>query len=229
MNYPDDFNVPTFAAGKSIATSRAMGIGIMSGFLIIIFLCGILVWTIRSVRVEPYILATGGINDEWVVIAPSNERPRIEMSRNQVIQQSLLWKFVQDWFLISKDKEVNAKLWDSSCQRTDCDTSDTLTPCKIFCAVGDELFRRFKQDVLPTYEKIVSNTDSWSPNVDSIRITPVGRVSDAGGTWRVELSVTRGDGTIMNILAYAKIAQSRKFHDSTMGYYITDFNAYRIN
>ena len=227
MNYPDDFNVPTFAAGKSIATSRAMGIGIMSGFLIIIFLCVILIWTIRSVRVEPYVLATGGINDEWRVITPGNNRPRIEMTSNQIVQQSLVWKFVQDWFSISPNNDINAEMWDSSCQRTDCETFDASTPCKIFCATGDGLFRRFKEDVLPTYEEIADSGEYWAPVVDSIRVYPVGRVSDAGGTWRVEMSVITDDGTTMNIMAYAKVAQSKKFHPSTMGYYVTDFNAYR--
>ena len=98
MNYPDDYNVPTFAAGKSIAVSRAMGIGIMSGFLIIIFLCGLLIWTIRSARVEPYILSTGGTNDEWMVIKPGDTQLKLEMTHDQVIQESLVWKFIQDWF-----------------------------------------------------------------------------------------------------------------------------------
>ena len=229
MNYPDDFSVPTFAAGKSVAISRAMGIGIMSGFLIIVFLCGILIWTVRSIRVEPYILTTGGINDEWQIVTQSNNRPQIEMTRSQVVQQSLIWKFVQDWFLISNEPDINAQLWDSSCQRTNCETTDASNPCKIFCNAGDDLFRRFSEDILPTYEQMAANGEYTSPNVDSIRIAPVGYVSDAGGTWRVEMSVATNYDNQIDIMAYVKVAKSGKYHDSTMGYYIADFSAYRIN
>ena len=228
MNYPDDFNVPTFAAGKSIATSRAMGIGIMSGFLIVIFLCGILVWTIRSVRVEPYILTTNGVNDQWQIIKPGQERPTIEMTGNQAIQQSLVWKFVQDWFAISQDPNTNTEMWDNSCRRTDCDTSDATTPCKIYCTTSDDLFRRFHEDILPTYEDAATNGRYWTPIVNSIRTSPVGRVADVGGTWRVEASVSIGNGETMDILAYAKVARNPKSYTKTTGYYIADFNAYRI-
>ena len=227
MNYPDDFNVPTFAAGKSIAVSRAMGIGIMAGFLLIIFLCGLLIWTIRSVRVDPYILSTGGINDEWQIITPGGERPEIQMTADQAFQESVVWKFVQDWFTISTNNDINENLWDASCSRADCDTSDASTPCKIQCATSDNLFIRFQEQVLPTYEKIADNKQQWMPIVESIRITPVGNISSAGGTWRVQMMVNAIDEN-MGIMAYAKVAQNKKSYPKTMGYYIADFNAYRM-
>ena len=227
MNYPDDFSVPTFAAGKSVAVSRAMGIGIMSGFLLIIFLCGLLIWTIRSVRVDPYILSTGGINDEWQIIAPGGERPEIQMTAEQALQESVVWNFVQDWFTISTDNDINENLWDASCSRTDCDTMDASTPCKIQCETSDNLFIRFQEQVLPTYEKIADDGGDWAPVVDSIRITPVDNIITAGGTWRVQMTVTAGNEN-MSIMAYAKVAQNKKSYPKTMGYYIADFNAYRM-
>jgi len=228
LNYPDDFNVPTFAAGKSIAISRAMGIGIMSGFLIIVFLCGLLIWTIRSARVEPYIFMTGGINDEWQIVRPGGGHPEVQMTTPQVVQESLVWKFVQDWFLISNDTNVNAQNWDNSCRRADCGTADGTTPCRIFCDTSDDLFRRFSEDILPQYKDLASANKYWTPIVKSIRTSPVGRIADVGGTWRVQMSVaTNGDGNI-TIMAYAKVAQDKKSHPKNMGYYIADFNAYRI-
>lgn len=180
-------------------------------------------------RVEPYILATGGINDEWRVISPGNNRPNATMSSNQVIQESLVWKFVQDWFSVSKDNNINEEIWGTSCNRDDCIMADTGNKCKIFCATDDAMFRRFKDDILPTYKSTSDSGEYWTPIVDSIRISPVGYVSDAGGTWRIEMSIARNNNTTFGILAYAKIAKSGKFHPSTMGYYIRDFNAYRIN
>jgi len=228
LNYPDDFNVPNFAAGKSIAISRTMGIGIMSAFLVVLFLCGILVWTIRSVNVEPYILIPGGINDEWTVVRPGADVPQYEMTAPQAVQQSIVWNFVQQWFTISNDDDINAALWDTTCKRSDCDTDDATTPCQIFCATGDDLFRRFKENVLPTYEKYADSGEYWTPVHDSINITPVGGVNDVGGTWRVQMSISIVGGKQMNILAYAKVAKNPKIHAGDFGYYIADFNAYRV-
>ena len=227
MNYPDDFNVPTFAAGKSVAVSRAMGIGIMAGFFIIVFLCGILIWTIRSVHVEPYILATGGVNDQWQIVRPGGEVPVTEMTEPQIFQESLVWEFANNWFTISRNSDLNTNMWDISCKRADCDTFDGSTPCRLFCATGDDLFRRFRQDVLPTYENMVASGDYMSPIENSIRIAPVGRVTDAGGTWRVQMLVSTNGGT-MQIMAYAKVARNIRSYPKTMGYYVADFNAYRV-
>lgn len=231
MNYPDDYNVPTFAAGKSIALSRAMGIGIIASFFIIICLCCLLVWTMRSVHVEPYILATGGINDQWQIIKPTGEQPEIEMTGNQIIQQSLVWKFVQQWFTISPDTDENEKVWKTSCARTDCDGTDTSNNCAIFCDTSDALFIRFKNDILPEYKKSVTAHEYWVPDVKTIRVTPIGNIMDAGGTWRVQMSVKTSAQKNINIIAYAKVARDTKTHTNpkTLGYYIADFNAYRMN
>ena len=201
----------------------------MSGFLLIIFLCALLIWTIRSVRVEPYIIATGGINDQWQIITPGGERPEIKMTAPQAIQESLVWAFVQDWFTISPDTNTNVALWDDTCQRTDCDTTDATNPCKLFCTSNDALFSRFKTDVLPSYEKYAKANEFWTPIANTIRTSPIGNVGDFGGTWRVQMAVSTNNGDTMQIVGYAKVAKDIKAHPKTMGYYIADFNAYRMN
>ena len=206
-----------------------MGIGIMSVFLIVVFLCGLLIWTIRSVHVEPYILIPGGINDEWAVVRPGDDVPHFDMTTSQAVQQSLVWNFVQQWFTISNNDDMNSNLWDTTCKRSDCDTNDASTPCKIFCAAGDDVFRRFKENVLPTYEQYADTGIYWTPNADTINITPFGGVNDVGGTWRVQMSVSIPGGKHMNILAYAKVAKNPKIHAGDFGYYIADFNAYRMD
>ena len=201
----------------------------MSAFLIIIFLCGILVWTIRSARVEPYILATGGVNDEWQIVKPGNGHPEIKMTTNQVIQESVVWKFVQNWFLISDESELNESIWDTSCERIDCAITDGSKPCELFCMSSEKLFTRFKENILPTYQDIFNSGEYWTPNIDSIRISPVGDINNFGGTWRVKMSISTNFGEKIDIIAYAKVAQDIKSRPNTLGYYIADFNAYRIN
>ncbi|MBO4626183.1 MAG: hypothetical protein J5679_02830 [Alphaproteobacteria bacterium] len=231
MNYPDDFNVPTFTAGKSIAVSRVMGIGIMTGFLLIICLCIFVVWAVRSTHVEPYILATGGINDQWTIIKPGSEQPTIEMTGKQVIQESLVWKFVQQWFSISPNTDENKNMWQTSCERSKCENTNISNVCGLFCSTGDSLFLRFKNDILPTYEKLATAHEYWTPVINSIRITPVGTITEFGGTWRIQMMVKRGKNETLDVLAYAKVANDPKTHINakTLGYYIADFNAYRMN
>ena len=148
------------------------------------------------------------------------------MTEAQVFQQSLVWKFTNDWFTISPDMELNDRMWDTSCRRTDCDTTDGTSPCGLFCASGDDLFRRFRENVLPTYQNLANAGEFWSPSPVSIHIDPVGRVIDAGGTWRIQMVVSM-NGKNVQTIAYAKVARNIKSHPKTMGYYIADFNAYR--
>ncbi len=231
MNYPDDFNTPTFPAGKSIAVSRAMGIGIMSAFLVIIFLCAMLIWTIRSARVEPYILATDGINDQWRIVMAGTETPTLEMTDAQLFQQSLVWRFTRNWFGISRNHNRNVAVWETKCAREQCtgDTGDTRH-CAIYCMSGDDLFYRFSESVLPNYIAMESAGATWFPVTESIRIDPIGAVSSDGGTWRIQLTIlTDGGVAAMDIVGYATVARNMKYYPMTRGYYINNFNTYRIS
>lgn len=231
MVYPDDFNTPTFPAGKSIAVSRAMGIGIMSAFLIIVFLCGILIWTIRSMRSEPYILATDGINDQWRIVMAGDSPPTLNMTDAQLFQQSLVWRFTRNWFSIFRNQDRNAAIWEKECRREQC-TADVgdMRNCALFCAASDDLFYRFSENVLPEYKALESAGVTWFPVAESIRIDPVGHVSNDGGTWRVQATIlTDGATNAMDIIAYATVARNTKYYPKTWGYFINNFNAYRVS
>ena len=230
MNYPDDFNTRTFSAGKSIAVSRAMGVGVMSVFLIIVCLCGILLWTIRSVRVEPYIIATGGVNDQWRVVMAGNETPNKNMTDAQLFQQSMLWRFTQNWFNISRNPDINAAVWNTECKREDCTATDPGTRnCALFCATGDELFYRFSKSTLEQYKYLESTGATWMVVPESMRIDPVGVTSIKSGTWRIMATVLTGGTGAMDIVAYATVARNEKYFPATRGYYVADFNAYRVS
>jgi len=231
LNYPDDFNTRTFPAGKSIAISRAMGVGIVSAFLIIVCLCGLLIWTIRSVRVEPYVIATGGANDKWRVVMAGNGTPTIKMTDAQLFQQSLLWRFTQNWFNISPNSDSNAAVWNTECTRENCLKDDTGTRnCAIFCAVGDELFYRFSKDTLPQHQLFESTGVTRLVVPESLRIDPVGDVSVRGGTWRISATIILNGGNgAMDIVAYATIARNEKYFPAARGYYIAEFDAYRVS
>ncbi len=207
-----------------------MGIGIVATFLIIVCLCGLLIWTIRSARVEPYIIATGGINDQWRVIMAGGEIPTKNMTDAQVFQQSMLWRFTQNWFRISKNTETNAAVWNTECKREDCLSNDAdARNCALYCAIGDELFYRFSKNVLPQYESLESAGATWMVVPESMRIDPVGDISVRGGTWRIMATVLTGGAGAMDIVAYATVARNEKYFPAARGYYVSEFNAYRVS
>lgn len=230
MNYPDDFNTRTFPAGKGIAVSRAMGVGIMVAFFVIICLCGLILWTMRSVRVEPYILATHGINDQWRVIIADGETPKIKMTQGQALQQSLIWRFAQNWFSISTNHRINEATWDKDCEPQKCSSVITnAKKCAIFCAVGDVLFRQFSTNILPQYKELASAGVEWRPDSESMRIDPIGEVSDNGGTWRIQMTILTGGTGAMDVVAYARVGRDLRRSPATQGYFIENINAYRIS
>ncbi len=230
MNYPDDFNTRTFPAGKSIAVSRAMGVGIMSALFIIVCLCGLIIWTIRSVRVEPYVLATGGINDQWRVIMSGDGNPTAEMTDIQVFQQSLLWRFTQNWFNISPNHDNNSAVWNTECSRDDCMEERVASRnCAIFCSTGEKLFHNFSKDILPRYKSLESGGATWMVVPKSIRIEPVGNVSARGGSWRIMATILTGGTGAMDIIAYAIVEHTEKYFPATRGFYVSEFNAYRVS
>ena len=230
MNYPDDFNTRTFPAGKSIAISRAMGVGIMTAFLLIVFLCGLIIWTIRSARVEPYILATGGFNDQWRIVMAGDVTPTTRMTDAQLFQQSLIWKFAQNWFNISPNHDRNAAVWNTECEYDQCLSEESGTrECTLFCLTGQKLFSDFSEHILSQYKNYETMGATWMVVPESMRIAPIGTILPNGGTWRVQLTILTGGTGAMDIVAYATIERNTKRFPRTMGYYVSDFNAYRVS
>ena len=230
MNYPDDFNTRTFPAGKSIAISRAMGVGILSAFIIIVCLCGLILWTLKSARVEPFILVTNGLNDQWRIIMAGGATPSTERTSAQIFQQSLIWHFTQNWLNISSDADTNSDVWNIDCKREYCLSDDNDgQKCAIYCASGSDLLTKFRETVLPQYQSYEAQNTTWTVVPESMRIEPVGRITPNGGTWQVQVTVLTGGTGAMDIVAYAKVAYSIKYYPATMGYYVFDFNAYRVS
>lgn len=233
MEYPSDFDTPTFPAGKRIAVSRFMAIGISVAFLLIIFLCGILFWVSKSKSIDPFIVTTDNITGQWVVIGHSHGNAPIEYSARRALQESVVGTFVTNWLSISDDETVNEALW-KTCDRTkDCIGENTPAygnkECAIFCTSGEDLFSRFVYDVIPVYQTRVANGEKIVIDKASIQITPVGTISDNGGTWQISLTAQSNLSGDTDIIAFAKVARSTISYPKTMGYYVADLNAYKVN
>lgn len=230
MNYPDNFDTPAFPAGKTIAISRLMAIGTSIVFLLIIFTCGLLVWTVRSQRVHPFLIATNNISGEWRLVGHDHGKKTVPAI--QTLQEATIGAFIQNWFYISEDASENAALW-AQCDRNTACVSDGMEygskTCALFCATGEDLFMKFMSDIMPGYQARATDGERWTVNMESISAMPVDKISENGGTWRISLTVQSNISAPMEILGYAKVLRNIKYYPRTMGFYVSDFNAYRIN
>lgn len=230
MDYPGNFETPVFPAGKRIAISRFMAIATLVSFLIIVFLCGILLWSSRSERLDPFVISANNITGEWQIVgkADTSNTYRVEYT----MQESAVGNFVKDWFKISSTPVANEVAW-KQCDRATCGSGDGLMfgtrQCAIYCSVSDEVFSRFFYDTLPGYQERAENGEVWRVNDKDITIAPAGEIGPAGGTWQIRAWVSCETTDDFEVIAFIKIAHNKSLFPKTMGYYIADFNSYRIN
>lgn len=240
MDYPDGFNVPAFPAGSRIATSRAMGIGILSVCLLIIFTCGMILWAVAARTVDPFLISVNPITGNWEIVGHSHGQD--EISQNHLAQMSTVNRFVQDWFYISPDDASNDARW-STCNDEVCIDSDNViyggNECSLFCMSDADLFTNFSENIVPGYIERAGRGIYWFVKPDTIQITKSGDITDKAGTWRVTATVMSNVGDFQ-ILAYANVVKgniSNSVTDEiyplnyvqTMGYKVTKFNSYRID
>jgi hypothetical protein len=230
VDYPGNFETPVFPAGKRIAISRLMAICTFVAFFIIVFLCGILYWSSRSDGMSPFMIFADADSGEWRLVGRSDTAP--DYSVEYVMQESLINNFTKDWFRISSAPAANQVAW-QQCDRETCGSGDGLmfgsVRCSIYCSVSDEVFSRFSIDVLPGYRARADSGVSWAVNDKGLAVSPVGAVGSAGGSWRVRAAVSDGAGEDFTVLAFVKVARNSARYPKTMGYYIADFNSYRID
>ncbi len=162
MNYPNDFQTPVNPAGTGVAISRFMAICASVAFLLVVFLCVILVWSARSDKLVPFLISTNNDTGEWTVIGRG--KPQIEYSAEQTIQESLIVKYTREWLA-----KIN-----------------------------------------PDWELVESD----------MVLTP----GNGNGLW----IMTAKAGNEIEFKAFITVAKNSAEHPETMGFYVADFNAYRI-
>ncbi|MBQ4070693.1 MAG: hypothetical protein IJD52_05000 [Alphaproteobacteria bacterium] len=231
MDYPDDFNTPTFPAGRRIAVSRVMGICIMVVFFLIVCTCGLLLWTQRSVKVHPFLIDTNEITGAWNIVGHGHLHDST-ISATRTLQESVLIDFMQKWFQLSDSATVNELVW-QSCDLSECGDENRVgmdaDRCSLFCNVGGELFMTFIETVVPNYQARYANGETMSLDFSTLQITPLGEIGTDGGIWQIQAVVHSNLSGPVQFLAYAHVMSDRQNHPNTMGYYIADFNAYKVN
>ena len=211
MDYPDDFNTPAFPAGPSIAISRFMAIASSVLFVVIIFVCIILLWAMRSQRIDPFIVSVNEFTGQWVVMHHShgNNPFQFEYTAIKSMQESVVGNFTANWFTISENVADNDAMW-QTCNRTqECGNESNLKygdkTCALFCASGEDLFSRFIYNVVPDYQKRVAAGERWIVDKTQIQIEPAAEITESGGTWNIFVTVQSNINGEMQVLGFVKV------------------------
>lgn len=230
VEYPDNFETPAFPAGKRIAVSRIMSIGALTTFLLCIFLCGLLFWATRSMRVDPFLIYINTTDGEWTIVGHDHNGKSVSAQRT--LQESVVGNFVKNWFTISGDTAANDAMWCSGERRTTCSVdlpgAHGGMECRLYCACADDVFSTFTTNVLPEYEMRADAGERRGLITDTLQISPVGQISDRGGVWRVQATIQSSTSGDFEIIAYVRVAVNTELYPRTLGYFVTDFNAYKL-
>ncbi|MBO4582478.1 MAG: hypothetical protein J5714_00270 [Alphaproteobacteria bacterium] len=233
MDYPEDFDTPAFPAGRRIALSRTIGVWVLVAFFLVIACCIALPWLQNSRTVSPYVIYVDGMRGRWEMVG--QVRPNIVVPYYDSMQRAIAGIFTKKWFTISDNPNLNSKNW-AQCDRTaDCtdqisNTFETSSGCDLYCMAGDNMFRNFTEKVLPIYRSYESVGQRWyvDPNKITISSGDRGKIAGKdGGTWVVRARVRSNLNGDFDVIAYVKIARDVERYPQTLGFYVTDFKAYR--
>ncbi len=203
----------------------------MVTFLLIIFFSGMILWAQKSVTVHPFLVSINNLTGHWEIIGHQHETIK-HVSADRTLQESVIAKFMRNWFLVTTE-EVNTALWQSCDRATECNpknkTGVDTGKCAIYCITGDEIFNRFIQDVVPIYQISVTAGEMLGLNMQSLQISPISDISNQGGMWQIHAILESSISGPIKILAYAQISRDTEQYPQTLGYYVSDFNAYKMN
>jgi len=231
LDYPNDFDTATFPAGKGIALSRRLAIYISVIFFFVLCACGFVIFFTRLKTSSPFLISVDQITNEWTLVAYPGKNTKDSVEQYEIIQEKLVADYVTNWFTISHDNIENGMRW-AQCSTSDCSLPEQFNPNNkkyaLCCASDPELFEQFKQKVLSEYmARVQQASEQWT--VEKLDILPEYVVQN-GGLWRVYLKIHSNVNGYFDVLTFVEINRSSTdLYPVTLGYYVKDFNAYRIN
>jgi len=230
LDYPNNFNVPAFPAGKTIAFTRTVSVWISIVFFFIVVVCGFLLLNIHFRTNFPFLISINPVTEDWAVIAYPNEKKK-PIPQYQYIQEKLVHDFVKDWFSISNDMETNEKTWEA-CSIEECQNYVQFNPmtkkCALSCKSDAAVFDEFVKKVLPNYRARISQAkEKWTIPTKGLLINPA-ITSEDSSKWQVYAVVNSSVMGNFNVLIFIDVERDIDLYPSTFGYYIKQFNSYRI-
>ena len=228
MDYPNGFDIKSFPAGKTIAFSRSVAVWIAIVFFLIVAACGFILLGRHYKQNYPFLISVDPFTEEWSVITYPNKSQKESIHQYQIVQEKLVRDFVTNWFTISGDMNENEERW-QSCAVEECADNEQFVPgnitCAISCKSADNVFESFNENVLPDYRAYAGASGTWT--VGRMLITP-SAVNQTSGTWQAVVSVQPALSAAFQALVFITIEQDQNKYPATLGYYIKEFNSYRI-
>lgn len=228
MDYPNDFNIKSFPAGKTIAFSRSVSIWISIVFFLIVSMCGLLLLCVHFKQNYPFLISIDPFTEEWTVVAYPGKNKKESVQQYQIMQEKLVHDFVTNWFTISGNKNLDENRW-QDCDVEDCTQPKQFNPENIYCAIScksDSLvYKEFTEKILPQYRTLTQASGRWT--VGPMLITPID-VNQASGTWQVYATIYSNKTTAFDVLVFITIERDQTKYPATLGYYIKNFNSYRV-
>ena len=235
MDFPNGYDIPAFPAEKKLALARALAIWSCIAFFIIIALCGILLWSANSLRLNPFLISVNQSTSEWTAVGERSNRT-LQYSESRAMQEYVIGNFMRRWFAISTVDSENEIRWCRCNNQTECGTDrakdqsgERKAPCLVCCASGQELFNRFASEVLPDYKKRAAAGETWTLDENSLAIAPVHDHGGDGGLWRIMATVRSNKSGKIKVLGFAKVSRLKNAYPLSMGYFVSDFNGYQLN
>lgn len=231
MKYPDEFETPTFPAGKQIAVTRMVSVLIMSVFLLILFSCGLLLWAQKSVHVHPFLISVNEITGQWEIVGHQHTDVK-EMSTVRTLQESVIGKFLEYHFFVTEDANFNANIWQPCDRKQHCNPETRVgmasEACSLYCLSSDNIHDDFIKNIVPQYQQMFTTGEIWTLDTKSVEMTPISEITSSGGLWQIRAKINSSLFGPIKILAYANVLQNLELYPQTLGYYIAEFNAYKI-
>lgn len=228
MDYPNDFDIKSFPAGRTIALSRTVSIWIAIVFFLIVAMCGFVLMGIHYKQNYPFLISVDPFTNEWEVVTYPKKNKHETIQQYQIVQEKLIRDFVTNWFTISGDSQKDEQRW-QACDIKDCAKSEQFNPdnisCAISCKSAPDVFEEFSDNVLPDYRTYAKSSGKWS--VSRMLITP-NEVKQTSGTWQVVVSIQPAMSAPFDALVFITLGQDQNKYPATLGYHITSFNSYRI-
>jgi hypothetical protein len=225
MDFPSGYDTKMFSDSRYLALARSFAIWAVVLFLLIAGLVGMLIWTMRATRAAPVLISISNSGATWAATLSGNAG-NLKYRAYRAVQESVVGNFAKLWFRISDSNAENEANW-CRCERSDCWAEDMAPDCSVCCASGESLYSSFTNIVAGDYRIRAERGEQWYVVPDSIRVAPVGQISENGGLWRLVADV-KTNGITQRIEAFVRTARAGDKYPTTLGYYISDFNAYPI-
>lgn len=231
MEYPNNYETSAFPAGKQLALSRFAAVFSMISFALVVCVCGFLFFLQKHQGISPLIIYADAPNGEWELIAPKRQESQIPYYG--AIQKAIAGIITEKWFRIAGDVNQNERMWTECNREMVCSKRVTSNlkmtqGCDIFCLTSDEVYSDFEDSVLPDYRMRESSGETWFVIPNSVKINPVSTPTAKGGLWRATATIISNKVGKMDIIAFIEIAHQNSQHQQNLGFYVSNFNSYKI-